>query len=170
MNGGIRLKRQKRSPQKRVHKKRLVQKETVHPPILPGLSSVNTAKMLSYFMTFRSTVKELSSSLKRMEKMLDSTYQMFEIAQQVMNQKNVKSLPFSSMTPTPEQSPAQPDEEIPVIELPDNEPPPRLAEIFNRFDPRLLYDLLKSPIIQQLISQLFTQPQKTSYRTRRKQG
>lgn len=164
------LKKQKRYPQKRIHKKRPVQKETVHPPILPGLSSVNTAKMLSYFMTFRSTVKELSSSLRRMEKMLDSTYQMFEIAQHVMNQKkNIQPLPFSSTPST--QSPVPKNEEIPVIELPDDEEsPPPLAEVLSRFNPRLLYDLLKSPIVQQLISQLFAQPQKTSYRPKRKQG
>ena len=51
------------------------------------LSSLNLANILGHFLTIRSVIKDLSTSLKRLENILDSLYQMFEIAQTLMAQK-----------------------------------------------------------------------------------
>ena len=83
--GGINLKRKKRFEEETNRKKTSLSLTMInHSPILPAFSSLNISKMLSHFMTFRSTIRDLSSSLQRMEKMLDSAYQMFEITQNII--------------------------------------------------------------------------------------
>ena len=62
----------------------------------PGpLSSLNLANILGHFLTVRSVIKDLSTSLERLENILDSLYQMFEIAQTLMAQKRrTPDVPF----------------------------------------------------------------------------
>lgn len=143
-------------------------------PILQPLSSPNISKMLSHFMTFRSTIRELSQSLQRMEKMLDSTYQMFEIAQNIMTRRNRPPL-----LPEPDRNPPQNEQEnLPIIDLPDNNEGPidsPFAHLFRQIDPRFLFQLLQSPFVQRFISQFFAAPNKTAakkvkYVSKRKHG
>ncbi|MCS1350970.1 hypothetical protein [Mechercharimyces sp. CAU 1602] len=65
-----------------------------------SLSSFNLASLLGNFFTIRSTVQDLSSSLQRVEKMFDSTYQMFEFAQKYFNNQDGQS----TRTPTEERN------------------------------------------------------------------
>lgn len=133
--------------------------------------------MLSHFMTFRSAIRDLSSSIQRMEKILDTTYQMFEIVQSVMKkrQQPIQSL----LPPNPEsQSPLEPNEDYPLINLPaENESPsaPSFSKLFSQIDPNLFIQILQSPMIQRLISQLFASPNHVSSKAshpirKRKQG
>lgn len=154
-----------------IKKRTATPKESLQPPILSGLSSINIAKMLSHFMTFRSTIKDLSVSLQRMEKMLDSTYQMFEIAQTMMDHKsNPKQFPAPVRKKQPRQDPDQ--EEIPIINLPQDDSVPQspFSQLFRHFDPQLFMQILKSPMAQRLFSQLLAQPKNASARIRKKQG
>ena len=128
-------------------------------------------------MTFRSAIRDLSSSIQRMEKILDTTYQMFEIVQSVMKkrQQPIQSL----LPPNPEsQSPLEPNEDYPLINLPaENESPsaPSFSKLFSQIDPNLFIQILQSPMIQRLISQLFASPNHVSSKAshpirKRKQG
>lgn len=125
-------------------------------------------------MTFRSTIRELSQSLQRMEKMLDSTYQMFEIAHNIMTKRNRPSL-----LPEPEKSPLHDKQDnVPIINLPDDKEGPidsPFAHLFRQIDPRFLFQLLQSPFVQRFISQFLAAPNKTAatkvkYASKRKHG
>lgn len=173
---GFRLKRKKRLKKRRIVKKRPAPKKVNHPPILPAFSSQNISKMLSHFMTFHSAIRNLSSSLQRMEKMLDSTYQMFEIAQNMIGKRKQ---PSQSLLPSnPERNdPNEKKEDFPLINLPEeNETPVNspFAHLFQQLDPRFLFQILQSPLVQRFISQFFAAPNKTvsraKYPIRRKQG
>lgn len=157
------------NPVKKPKKRNVKRQSKPQLPILPGLSSLNIAKMLSHFMTFRSTIRDLSSSLQRMERMLDSTYQMFEIAQHIMVQKPNRRLPA---LPQPKSKTTYDHEDAPIINLPSEDedlPNPPFAELFKHFDPQLLMQILKSPMVQGMLSQFLTQPKSASARIRKKQ-
>lgn len=173
---GLYVKRKKHLKKRRSVRKHPVPKNIKHPPILPAFSSLNISKMLSQFMTFRSMIQDLSSSLQRMEKMLDSAYQMFEITQNFIGTRNQSR---QSLLPTnPDRKPSSDNEEdLPMINLPPDQESPiqsPFAQLFRQIDPRFLFQLLQSPLVQRLISQFFTAPQKSASRiklpTRRKQG
>jgi hypothetical protein len=132
--------------------------QPIETPKLPPLSSRNIAQILSHFMTFRSTISDLSSSLQRIEKMLDSTYQIFEIAHLAIGQRGgPRRLPGFFKRNNERQQEGQ----VPVINLPDEDTAPNasLAPLLQNFDPQLIMRILRSPLAQRLISQLFSQPQ-----------
>src|SRR5690606_35520546 len=73
-------------PRKRNRKK--AAKSERLPAVGPApLSSLTLTNSLSHFLTVRSKIKELSSSRKRLETILDSLSQMFEIAHTLMVQR-----------------------------------------------------------------------------------
>src|SRR5690606_40723671 len=86
-------------PRKRKRKK--AAKSERLPAVGPApLSSLNLANILSHFLTVRSMIKELSTSLERLENILDSLYQMFEIAQTLMVQRRrTPGRPFLRLLP-----------------------------------------------------------------------
>ncbi|MFC7442141.1 hypothetical protein [Laceyella putida] len=137
-------------------------------PHFPQLPSANIAKILSGFMTFRSTVKDLSQSIQRVENMMDNAYQMFEIATKVMSNMNQQG-GFPSL-PGGNRPPSTLDEDIPVIKMPfDDEPTPGpFPGQMPSFNFGNIFSLLQSPLFQRLISGFFrsSRPAAASYKKR----
>lgn len=161
---GCNLKRKKRIPRKRTVKKPLVVDNDHRSPILPAFTSVNISKMLSHFMTFRSAIRDLSSSIQRMEKMLDTTYQMFEIVHNVIKHRHQ---PIQSLLPPELESPHanEPKDDFPFMNRPsenESNSPPSFSQLFSQIDPNFFIQLLKSPMFQRLISQFLASPKNAS--------
>jgi hypothetical protein len=144
-------------------------------PNLPDLSSINIAKLLSNFMTLRSIVKNCTRTLGQVEKFMDSTWSMFNVAQTMMGQARPKRKnPFSFLLPPPKKeakNKAQDhdDEEIPVIKFPGEDtkpnskskskskkqsPPPMLGNLMENIDMGQIFKVMQSPIFQQMLSGL----------------
>ncbi|MGA9173393.1 MAG: hypothetical protein WBZ33_05360 [Thermoactinomyces sp.] len=162
--------------------------------LLSQLSSINIAKLLNGFMTFRSTIKELNASLQKMESMMDSAYQIFAITSQMMgpgkrgarrfpllppfwgdsgaspNRRANQILPPFKGNPdappnwqTNQSSPFSPDsdENIPTIQLPFDErrdpetPGMPFAPLLQNMNLGQLINILRSPVFQKMISNLF---------------
>jgi hypothetical protein len=138
----------------------------------PPLSSINIAKVLSGFLTFRSSVKELSESIQKIEKIMDSTFQVVELASTMLQQHH-RSLfpPFSSgeqpyapftarnrKKNRPLNLINEDDEEIPVIRLPEPREPflsPSGPPFLPNINFQQILSFLSSPLIQRLVSQFF---------------
>lgn len=161
--------------------------KTIQPPgkakpdPLPPMSSVNIAKVLSGFMTLRSTIQDLSKSIQRLENMMDSAYKIFELTNNMKAaqhglppQRNFPMLPSPDREHTPrEHTPSlNEDEEIPVIDWPGEEKTgsPSFLQSINIGQ---IIELLRSPWIQKMIAQMF-QPKTASTSSyshiKRKQG
>lgn len=150
--------------------------------LLPSpLSSINLAKLLSGFMTFRSTIKDLSHSIQRMENLMDSTYQMFEIASRMLSGSSPQERRnLLTLLPTPKGKQPEEDEEIPVIHLPFEEKRDSgsagmpLGPLLQNIDFSQLLAIMQSPLFQNLISNLFRTNKSATVSTRtdlkRKQG
>lgn len=164
---------------------------TIKPSLPFQLSSLNLAKILSGFMTFRSTVRDLSTSIQKVESMMDSAYRMFEVASQFMPQSRQTgrqgNQPFSARPPfsNPNELGRPNEDEIPVIRLPmeerQGEPPfpfPRSNPNFNRrgrpggggfpfatllqnMDLNQIMGIIQSPFFQKMIANLL-QPKQTA--------
>lgn len=150
------------------------------PEYLSQLSSVNIAKVLSGFMSLRSTVQDLSQSIQRIENMLDSAYKILELTNQISAaNRRRKHRPFPMLAPSREQRmPSQPaeEEEIPVIEWPDEGKPDSempFAPLLQSINIGQIIEILKSPFIQKILAQIF-QPKPVSASSylpmKRKQG
>jgi len=159
---------------------------------IPPLSSINIAKILSGFLSFRSSVKDLRQSIQKIESMMDSAYQMFEVASKVMSQKSRGKSDFPSLPPG--ESPFSPfsvketeknpfpsfmdeEEDIPVIRLPEPPGPgpfssfPGLPFLQN-LNLQQIFSLISSPLVQRFITNLFKAKTATvsQRQTKRKQG
>lgn len=135
----------------------------------PPLSSVNIAKILSGFLTFRSSVKELSQSIQKIENIMDSAVQMFEIASKVIRQNHSNMplplppgeqtfLPLSSRKRSKDRSFEFSDEDIPIIDFPELDeryPAAPGSSIFSNINWQQILSLISSPFVQRLITQLF---------------
>jgi len=108
------------------------------------------ANILSHFLTVRSAIKELSTSLQRMENILDSLYQMFQIAQTFMIQKQriPGRPPLRLIPPRTEKKPPIEEWEGESSGAPSN-PSPFPGNI----DIGQIMALLQSPLVQNLLSQ-----------------
>lgn len=139
------------------------QEETATVLPFPQLNSANIARVLSGFMTFRSTVKDLSKSLQRVENMIDNAYQMFEIASKVMSQTKQQGFPA---LPDEQRSPSTAEENIPVIRLPEEGSPPGFAGQAPSFNFGNILNMLQSPLFQRILSGLFgsSRPAAASYK------
>ncbi|MBA4495615.1 hypothetical protein ACFO25_02815 [Paenactinomyces guangxiensis] len=130
-------------------------------------------------MTFRSTVKDLSHTIKHVETFMDTAYQMFEIASRMLIQSKRKerSNPFSFLQGQEPQHHHFDDEEIPVIHLPaETKKGPGdfgnpLIPLLQNIDLNQLMAVIQSPLFQKLVSHLFqTSKPTTSSFSKRKQG
>lgn len=159
---------------KRTNKELTATTKKVNPPpaSFPNtpLSSINIAKILSSFLTFRSSVKELSQSIQKIEGMMDSAFQMFEMATRMFQQNRGNMFPplppgqrpFPSLNARNQQN-HRPfdffeDEEIPVIDLPEPRerfPSSRNTPSLSNINFQQILSLISSPLIQRFISQMF---------------
>ncbi|TCS93409.1 hypothetical protein [Hazenella coriacea] len=161
-------------------------------PTLPfQLSSLNLAKILSGFMTFRSTVRDLSTSIQKVESMMDSAYRMFEVASQIMPQTRQSGRQQNHPFPTRPRfsnpsEPGKPDEDdIPIIRLPmeerqaeppfpfPNRPHPMnrrgrpgggglsFASLLQNMDLNQIMGIVQSPFFQKMIANIL-QPKETA--------
>jgi hypothetical protein len=166
---------------------------TTSPSLLSQLSSINIAKILNGFMTFRSTIKELNTSLQKMENMMDSAYQILAMTSRMMAPgrrgggrfpllppfgRNPGAptgrrgmLPPFRRNPDPppgwqtNQSspfPADPDENIPVIQPPFDEnrrsqeaPGIPFAPLLQNMSIGQIMNIIRSPLFQKMMSNLF---------------
>ncbi len=148
------------------------------PDYLSELSSINIAKVLSGFMSLRSTVQDLSQSIQKIENMLDSAYKILEFTNHISSaNRRHRHRPFSIPAPSRKERPKPTiDEEIPVIEWPDEEKPNRefpVAPLLQSINIGQIVEILKSPFMQKMIAQIF-QPKPASTSSyppmKRKQG
>ncbi|MBD1371635.1 hypothetical protein IC620_04595 [Hazenella sp. IB182357] len=136
---------------------------SIVPKLARDLSSINIAKVLTNFMTFRSTVKDVSTSIQKLEKMMDSAYDMFELSSQFFGdtKKRGKRSPF---LPPPRPKHEQGDD-IPIINLPEgNHKGPLnsnflsmlgpLSGVLKNVDIAQIMKIMQSPFAQKMISNL----------------
>ena len=138
-------------------KRKMAAKASV-PTVNPSpLSSLDLAKIMNHFLTVRSVVKELSVSLKRLENIMDSLFQMFEIAQTFMvgKQRAPERPPLRLIPPRPSNKPLLNlrEEESRSVDSPSNSPAPFPGNI----DIGQILALLQSPLVQNLLSQWMQQ-------------
>ncbi|SDZ10481.1 hypothetical protein [Thermoactinomyces sp. DSM 45892] len=161
--------KQRRRPASSNRHKRRVKKPTgaratlpANPPVQEAkspLSSISLAQMLSGFLTCRSTVQDLSTSLTKVASIMDNTYQFFNLAQQYVGKKKGSVQNQKNLFPNPEQA-SDPgdillDDEIPVINLPKNmntTPNPLIGKLLKRMDLNQIMSFMQSPFVQKLMS------------------
>jgi hypothetical protein len=120
-----------------------------------NMNTPNLANIISSFLTFRSTVKDLSTSLHRLENIMDNTYQMFELAHSFLDKKNSprrRRSPLRLIKPSKE-------EEIPRLNLPPLEKESgisnsQLSRFFEGIDIAQVLKLLQTPFVQQILSRI----------------
>lgn len=145
---------------------------------LSNLNSINLAKLLDGFFTFRHTLKNVSHSIQQMEKILDSTYQFFDVAKSFRgNRFSGPGLPSFLQPPSSDSSTQLEsqknrssqgsdaknlidDLEVPKLQLPspnnksqENDFHP-LAGLLQNIDISQVMKLLQNPMIQKLLSNL----------------
>lgn len=149
----------RRSHPRRARKRRkpVPQKNSTPQNNQTDLNSINLTKIINGFYTLRSTLKDLSQSLHRMERIMDNAYQMFEMANQFMGQRRSPSRfrpPLRLVKPNRHE-----EEEIPRLNLPPPNPDPEgntqsSPNPLQQFDFSQLIKILQSPLFKQILSQL----------------
>ncbi|MDR6224514.1 hypothetical protein [Desmospora profundinema] len=158
----------------RVHPPRPRAKQTPRPSS-PELSKINLSTLVNGFFTFRTTVKDLSQTLHRLENIMDNAYQMFEMASQWAGSRGRprRRPPLRLIQPR-----RGPGEEIPHLDLPMEEGPMGrhpdstnpLFKLMENVDMGQLFKLMQSPVVQQLLRGMM-QARTPEAKTRaRKQG
>ncbi|GGA38847.1 hypothetical protein GCM10007416_09770 [Kroppenstedtia guangzhouensis] len=152
--------------------KRLPPRETPSDSASNGLT-----KLITGFYTFRTTLKEFSESLQRMEKIMDNAYQMFEMATQFMNQKqSIPGRPPLRLVQPRREEEEEDEEVIPRLNLPslDGNPDsdtPSSSPPFQNFDFTQLLKILQLPFVRRLMSDLMQAgPRQKGTPRKRKQG
>jgi hypothetical protein len=109
------------------------------------------------FVSFRSTIHDLSQSLQRLESMMDHTSKLFTVGRDARAGKT----PFVPQLPKPPVNKKDfnqvfKDEEIPVIRLPKM-PPPRspFLRLLQYVDMGKVLGILQSPMVRGFLSQMF---------------
>jgi hypothetical protein len=128
----------------------------------PVLSSKNLAQLLNGFLVFRSTVKDLSQSLQKVENVIDSALGMFEIASRFNRQSSLGRSEPSPMLPPFNQEESQrihqEDDDIPVIhppaELENAEPDLPFPPFLKQIPLAQILALLQSPLVWRWLSEL----------------
>lgn len=143
--------------------------------LLQSLSSIDLVSILNSFYTVRSTVKDLRVSLEKLDSVLDSAYQMFEIAQGFINRESSRPRrPPLRLLPSPgnrssqayrrRESPGQ--TERPSEDVQSDNP---LAGIFENIDMEQIISLMQSPLVQGLLKQFSEGNSGTSRNSSRRQ-
>lgn len=128
--------------------------------LIPSLNSINLVSILNTFYTIRSTVKDLRVTLEKLDRAMDSAYQMFEIAQgfigndrsrsggrsplRLLPSPNRMSNPPNRTNDMPQSAPDNNNQE-------DNNP---LAGLLQNIDIEQIFAMMQSPIVQNLLKQL----------------
>lgn len=141
-------------------------------------TSSGLTKLITGFYTFRTTLKDFSESLQRMEKIMDNAYQMFEMATQFMNQEQLPPgrPPLRLVQPRRREEEEDDEEVIPRLNLPllDGNPDsadPSSSHPFQNFDFTQLLKILQLPFVRQLMSDLMQAgPKQKGAPRKRKQG
>ncbi|PTM58669.1 hypothetical protein [Desmospora activa] len=117
---------------------------------------IDLSSVINGFFTFRTTVKDLSLSLQRLENIMDNAFRMFEMATGWMGQRRPgRRPPLRLIRPRQEL-----DEDIPRLDLPLDDSPGMgrrqtggnpLAKMMENVDMTQLFKLMQSPIVQQLL-------------------
>lgn len=128
--------------------------------LIPSLNSLNLVRILNSFYTIRSTVKDLRVTLEKLDRAMDSAYQMFEIAQGFIGTERSRSgrrTPLR-LLPSPNRTSNQPSERngMPQTspdndEQADNNP---LAGLLQNIDIEQIFTIMQSPIVQSILKQL----------------
>lgn len=147
-----RVRKAKPSPRRRTQTRKPRQ-PTTKPIQAEPLSSLNLASIISGFANVRSTLQDLSQSIQRIERIMDSAYQMFELAQYFMANRRGPRRPFFPFSPPrgfrnrppslpfPGGNPNNPGN-------PDSTGPPSPLGLLGNLDLRQLWNLLQSPLLQ----------------------
>lgn len=114
------------------------------------LSSLNLASIISGFANVRSTLQDLSQSIQRIERIMDSAYQMFAVTQHYMaNRSGLRRSPFLFGQPRGFR------ERPPSLPFPggnrDAPAPPSPLGLLGNLDLRQLWNLLQSPMLQSIL-------------------
>ncbi|PTX59892.1 hypothetical protein C8P63_11036 [Melghirimyces profundicolus] len=178
-NQKMRTERSPRPSKRRQPRRTRRQTRSTPPPEKPlDLSSIDLSKMINGFYTLRSTLKDLSSSLQRIEKIMDNAYQMFEIANHFVGQGRAFPRrrfrpPLRLVKPNRHE-----EEEIPRLNLPgpDEEAGQggSLSTLLQNIDIPQMLKFLQSPFFRQMMTE-FTQAKTSGYEAdergrKRKQG
>lgn len=124
-----------------------------------GMPNINILKLMNGFVSFRSTIHDLSQSLQRLESMMDHTAKLFTVGRDLRSGKR----PFVPQLPKPPVSKEEfkkkdewKDEDIPIIKLPKM-PPPRspFLRLLQYVDLGKVLNLLQSPFMQNIFTQMF---------------
>ncbi|WP_028775764.1 hypothetical protein [Shimazuella kribbensis] len=132
-------------------------------PTTSAIPNINILKIMNGFVSFRSTIHDLSQSLQRLESMMDHTTKLFSVGRNLRSGKR----PFVPQLPKPPISKdAFKDEEIPIIKLPKM-PPSRspFLRLLEYVDMGKVINILQSPILQNVFTQMFTTKQQPTTRS-----
>lgn len=144
-----RIKKAKPSPRRRAQTRKPRQSPT-KPVQAEPLSSLNLASIISGFANVRSTIQDLSQSIQRIERIMDSAFRMFELAQTYMGNRNGPRRPLFPFGPPggfrnrPPSLPFSDDNR-------DNPGPFSPPGLSGNLDLSQLWNLLQSPILQSLL-------------------
>lgn len=133
-------------------------------PTPKKLSTPSLSTIISGFFSMRNTIKDLSDSLQRMEKIMDNTYRMFELATSLWGQRpgtrgRLPRPPLRLIKPNPGPhfSPEREDE-IPRLNLPPedgkNDGNPSLARLLDNIDMSQILKVMQSPLVQQMLNSM----------------
>lgn len=129
-------------------------------PRTTAIPNINILKLMNGFVSFRSTIHDLSQSLQRLESMMDQTTKLFSVGRDARSGKS----PFVPQLPKPpvskdefKKKDAFKDEEIPIIRLPKM-PPPRspFLRLLQYVDVGKVLNILQSPFMQNIFTQMFS--------------
>ncbi|MCH5586465.1 hypothetical protein MK805_16110 [Shimazuella sp. AN120528] len=128
-------------------------------PSPSAVPNINILKLMNGFVSFRSTVHDLSQSLQRLESMMDHTAKFFTVGRDMRMGKR----PFVPQLPKPPVSKDEfktkddfKDEDIPIIKLPKM-PPPRspFLRLLQYVDMGKVLNVLQSPFMQNIFTRMF---------------
>lgn len=130
-------------------------------PHAKSLGALNLVGVLNSFYTIRSTVKDIRTSLERLDDAMDSAYQMFEIARGfVKSGAAERSRPQLQLVPPSNSKrgrsrPPTSSKRSPGSNQVNDAAP--FAGIFDQVDIGQLMSMLQSPFIQGFVKQMFQQ-------------
>jgi hypothetical protein len=144
-----RIKKAKPNPRRRAQTRKPRSSPT-KPVQAEPLNSLNLASIISGFANVRSTIQDLSQSIQRIERIMDSAYRMFELAQIFMANRHGPRRPLFPFGPSrgfrnrPPSLPLSDDNS----DDPGSSSPPGSS---GNLDLSQLWNLLQSPLMQSVL-------------------
>ena len=117
------------------------------------LPNINILKIMNGFVSFRSTIHDLSQSLQKLESMMDHTTKLFSVGRNMRTGQK----PFVPQLPKPPVSKDEfKGEDIPIIKLPKM-PPSRspFLRLLEYVDMGKVLNILQNPMMQNMFTKLF---------------